>query len=106
MVARKIILDTREFAKVGDATNFFREMLNKYPMGARVSDADAADLTALLKLHTERKEKIGVGIDHFEVNKPPADAPPFSKRCFWLIRTDGSRIDVSYTHCLKPKTAD
>lgn len=106
MVARKISLETREFAKVGDATNFFRDMLNRYTMGARISDADALDLAALLKLHSEREEKIGTGISYFEVNKPPADAPPFSKRCFWLIRKDGSRIDISYTHCLKQKSTD
>jgi hypothetical protein len=106
MVARKITLDSCEFATVGAATTFFSEMLNRYPMGARVSDADAIHLTALLKLHSEREEKIGDGIAYFEVDKPPPDAPPFSKRCFWLVRKGGSRIDVSYTYCLKAKPTD
>lgn len=104
--ARKISLTTRTFDKAGDATAFFKEMLNRYKIGEKVDQADAADLTALLALHDERDEKIGRGIEGFEVNTPPEDAPPFSKRCFWIIRTDGSREDFSYTHCLERKPAD
>lgn len=103
--ARRIILDTRVFEKAGDATIFFRKMLNRYSLGERVSDKDAQDLTALLNKHEEKDEKIGSGLDYFEVNLPPADAPPFSVRCFWLIRKDGSRIDISYVNCLKAKPA-
>lgn len=104
--ARKIILDTRTFAKAGDATAFFRAMLNRYSIGDRVSDIDALDLTALLNRHEEKDEKVGSGIAYFEVNKPPTDVLQYSKRCFWIIREDGSRIDFSYPHCLKPKPTD
>ena len=104
--ARKIILDTRIFAKAGDATAFFSAMLNRYSIGERVSAIDALDLTALLNRHEEKDEKVGSGIACFEVNEPPADAPPYSKRCFWLLREDGSRIDFSYPHCLKAKHTD
>ena len=104
--ARKITLTTREFAKAGDATAFFREILNRYGIGDRVSAEDAADLSALLERHDERDEKIGKGIAGFEVNNPPADAPPFSTRCFWIVRTDGSKIDFSYPHCLEAKPYD
>lgn len=105
-MVRKIALDTRVFEKAGDATAFFRAMLNRYSIGDRVSAIDALDLAALLNRHEEKDEKVGSGIAYFEVNKPPADTPPFSTRCFWLIRKDGSRIDVSYVHCLKPKLTD
>lgn len=100
---RSIILRTRKFEKAGDATAFFKTMLNRYSIGQRVSDADSLDLTALLDLHDEKDEKIGCGIGFFEVNSPPADAPPFSSRCFWIVRTDGTRIDISYKHCLAAK---
>ncbi|WP_374466590.1 DUF3223 domain-containing protein [Ferrovibrio sp.] len=73
--ARRIVLSTRTFDKAGDATNFFRGMLNRYAIGARVSAMDALDLMALLDRHEDKIEKIGVGIDHFEVNLPPPDAP-------------------------------
>ena len=104
--ARRISLTTRSFDKAGDATAFFKEMLNRYAIGNRVSDADALDLSALLDRHDERDEKIGKGIAYFEVNVPPADAPQFSQRCFWIVRGDGSRIDFSYVHCLAPKPYD
>ena len=99
--ARPITIDTRNFAKAGDASSFFSAMLNHYSMNATVSAADAADLSALLKLHDEYSEKIGAGIDHFEVRKPPQDVPDFSHRCFWIVRTDGSSIDFSFKHCLE-----
>ena len=103
---RRIVLKTRTFDKAGDATAFFKEMLNRYDIGDRVSPEDAADLSALLERHDERDEKIGKGIAGFEVNIPPADAPPFSKRCFWIVRVDGEKIDISYKHCLEAKPYD
>jgi hypothetical protein len=100
MVKRSITIDTKHFEKAGDATAFFRGMLRSYRIGGRVSDDDAQHLRALLELHDERQEKIGVGIHHFEVG----DAPDgFGGKCFWIVRNDGSRIDFSFVHCLKPK---
>lgn len=101
--ARRIALDTRVFEKVGDATKFFSAMLNRYSVGAYVSDTDAKDLTALLKRHDERDVKIGSGIDHFEVDAAPDG---YAGKCFWIVRTDGSRIDISYPHCLRAKAGD
>jgi Protein of unknown function (DUF3223) len=104
--ARRISVGTRSFDKAGDATAFFKEMLNRYRIGDRVSDEDAVDLSALLERHDDRDEKVGTGIAGFEVNNPPADAPPYSTRCFWVMRTDGTKLDISYKHCLEPKPYD
>lgn len=104
--ARKITLSTRTFNKAGDATAFFKAMLNRYKIGDQVNQADRADLTALLDRHDEKVEKVGSGIAGFEVNTPPDDAPPFSSRCFWVVRTDGSKVDISYKHCLEKKPDD
>ena len=104
--ARRISLTTRVFDKAGDATVFFRDMLNRYEVGGRVSPEDAADLTALLERHSERADKIGNGIAGFEVNTPPDDVPQFSQRCFWVIRNDGTKIDFSISHCLLPQPYD
>ena len=101
--ARKIKLETRLFEKAGDGMTFFRAMLNRYSVGDAVSAADGIDLSALLKRHDETDEKIGVGIDHFEVDFAPDE---FSGRCFWIVRKDGSRIDFSIKHCLAPKPGD
>ena len=104
--ARGITLSTRSFDKVGDATAFFTDILKRYEIGERVSTEDAADLSALLDRHDEREEKVGTGIAGFVVDTPPKDVPQFSKRCFWVIRSDGSQIDFSIGHCLKPKSYD
>lgn len=103
---RRIVLTTRVFDKAGDATAFFKEMLNRYGMGDRVSEADALDLAALLDRHDERDEKVGKGVAGFEVNDPPTDVPQFSKRCFWVVRSDGTKIDFSIGHCLQPQPYD
>lgn len=104
--ARKISLTTRKFDKAGDANAFFKEMLNRYRIGDRVSAEDAADLSALLERHDERDEKIGKGVVGFEVNVPPEDVPQFSERCFWIIRSDETKIDFSIGHCLERKPYD
>lgn len=101
MVKRPIKLDTRRFEKAGDATAFFSTMLNRYPLGARVSDEDALDLSALLKRHSEYAEKVGAGVSHFEVRRPPLEYQSMSRRCFWIVRMDGSVVDISFKHCLE-----
>ena len=103
---RKIEIETRVFERAGDAAEYFKAMLNRYGIGERVSEADAVDLSALLKRHDERDEKFGSGIAGFEVNIPPDDVPQFSQRCFWIIRNDGTRIDFSIGHCLARKPYD
>lgn len=105
-MTRKIVLKTRTFEKSGDAKTFFSEMLKSYSVEQRVSDIDAYDLIALLERHDEKYDKVGVGIDYFEVNKPPSENPPFSSKCFYIVRVDGSKIDFSIKHCLKPKPYD
>jgi len=101
--ARRISVGTRIFDKAGDATSFFSAMLNRYSVGACVSGTDATDLTALLARHDERDEKIGSGIDHFEVDAAPDG---YAGKCFWIVRTDGSKIDMSFKHCLEAKPYD
>lgn len=101
--ARRIVLKTRVFEKVGDATDFFRDMLNRYTIGDRISDGDAEHLKALLERHDEGAEKEGLGIDYFEVGFAPDNHPG---QCFWIVRVDGSKIDFSIGYCLKRKPYD
>lgn len=78
-------------------------MLNRYSVGDRVNAADGLDLAALLKRHDEVDEKVGVGIAHFKVDSAPE---PYSGKCFWIVRADGSEIDFSFPHCLNAKPYD
>ena len=51
--SKPVELATRSFEKQGDATAFFKAMLNRYRPGERVSDEDGLDVAALLERHTE-----------------------------------------------------
>ena len=101
--ARPIDIGTRTFPKAGDAETFFKAMLNKYRTGTRVADEDGRDLLALLDRHDERAEKIGVGVAHFMVLRAPDG---YTGKCFWITRTDGTKIDISYKHCLEKKPGE
>lgn len=100
---RQIKIETRHFDKAGDAVAFFSAMLSRYGLGDQVADVDGADLYALLKRHDEIREKEGSGIAHFTVDTAPDWG---NQRCFWIMRTDGSRVDFSYQHCLEKKSYD
>ncbi len=93
---KPVELATRNFATQTHATNFFKAMLGRYVPGDRVSDADCLDLAALLERHTEYKQKIGCGLDHFTVMMTE-----HGTQCFRIERTDGSGIGFSYPHCVR-----
>lgn len=46
--SKPVELATRSFEKQGDATAFFKAMLNRYRPGERVSDEDGLDVGAFL----------------------------------------------------------
>lgn len=100
-MARKtpVVLSTRTFPTKGAASEYFSDMLHKYNPGDCVIDADAADLASLLDRHSSRTEKVGVGIDHFEVQS--AD---FGSQCFRVVRKDATWARFSYKACITPST--
>jgi hypothetical protein len=66
------------------------------------SDTYYQFLYDLLQNHTDKENKIGVGIDHFELT-----CSLIFKDTLWVIhRIDESSIDVSYNHCceFKPRS--
>lgn len=81
--------------KQGDATYFFKAMLNRYRPGEWVNNEDCFDLAALLERHTGYVAKVGCGVSHFEVMMTE-----HGTQCFRIIRTDGSGTDFSYSHCI------
>ena len=96
-----IILSTRTFDRKGAASEFFREMLNRYLAGDRVVDADAVDLASLIERHPNREEKIGGGINHVEVQ-----AADYGTKCFRVVRQDGTWARFSYKACISPDSSD
>jgi hypothetical protein len=98
---KPVILETRSFVNKKEATAYFKGMLNRYRPRQLISEEDATDLAALLKRHSEYEEKVGVGIDHFEVM-----SAEFGTQCFRLVRTDGTGEDFSYLHCMTSQKAN
>ena len=96
--AKPFELATRSFEKQGDATAFFREMLNRYRPGDRVSEEDGLDVAALLERHTEYVAKVGCGVDHFEVVMTE-----HGTQCFRIVRVNGTGTDFSYPHCISQR---
>ena len=96
---KPVVLDSIPFSEANDPKRFFRDMLYRYPIGSHVSDPDGVHLLALLQYHTEADEKIGCGIDHFEVM-----AAQYGTRCFKRVRTDGTSDDFSMKNPIKAAT--
>jgi hypothetical protein len=96
--SKPVELATRSFDKQGDATLFFKTMLNRYRPDERVSDDDGLDVAALLERHTEYVTKVGCGVDHFEVVMTE-----HGTQCFRIVRVDGSGTDFSYPHCISQR---
>lgn len=92
---KPIELATLTFDNQKRATEFFKAMLNHYKPGQIVEKEDSLHLASLLERHSEYAQKIGCGIDHFEVMMTKQ-----STQCFRICRVDGSGTDFSYGHCI------
>jgi hypothetical protein len=82
----------------GDAV---REVLYRYLVGETVDqEEDHLLLLDLLDMHHEAADKIGSGVERFEVTSSQLGPYPG----FQVVRTDGTKIDFSYKTCLQPPT--
>ena len=93
-----VLLNGKNWSKKGDAKAHFREILNRYTVWDRVTNADdISDLVAILTVYDENlppaQSKIGVGIDYFE--KRPDQEHEGNSACFFVVRTDGTSVDFS-----------
>ncbi len=89
-----------QFFKTKDAIRQkMREILYAYPIGAKLNGEDTAFLLELLHNHPNAIEKIGCGIEGFEVRQESSIS-----RCFYLVRTDGTAENFSYKKCLNSPT--
>ena len=69
----------------------------------RIQDlTDEAFMHGLLTRHPSAIEKIGCGINYYEIRENPFGRA----RGFWLVRHDGSETSFSYRVCLNGKRVD
>jgi hypothetical protein len=100
MPSKPVSIATRDFKSQSDAMAFFKAMLNRYKPGDRVAGVDAFDLAALIERHAEYGEKVGVGVNRFEVMTTDQGT-----QCFRIVRSDGSGTDFSYPHCVRGRSS-
>jgi hypothetical protein len=99
----------RSWPQKGLASKHFSEMLGRYVVGERVLDAvDNSDLTSLLKVYDDtvmagEATKAGRGIAYFE--KGVDLDHPGNTVCFFVVRTNGTRIDFSLGRALDAAAA-
>ncbi len=96
-VAKPIAFGTYQFRTKKSATEEARRRINQYEAGERLNLDDEDFFLSLFTLHSEYQEKKGAGIDHVKVQRD------FHRnRCLYIHRSDGSKVDCSWVHCIQP----
>jgi len=90
-----IKIGERIFNSKKQAISFFSEMLKKYNISEKVDSQDEVFLLSLLRNHPNFLLKKGNGINYIYV------APDgYGKKCFFIMRIDGTYIDFSFYACI------
>lgn len=92
---KPVVLDTISFDNQSQAHAFFQQMLQRYVPGEQVSPEDTVHLAELFKRHPSYPEKVGPGVNYFEVMPEK-----FSSQCFRAVLKDGTKEGFSYKKCV------
>ncbi|MCD7452091.1 DNA-directed RNA polymerase [Datura stramonium] len=86
------------FNDIKKLSQALKQMLSKYAIDRKLSDADKSIVLMALHFHPRRSEKIGKGALEIKIgyHKEYEDS-----RCFMLVRTDGTVEDFSYRKCMQ-----
>ena len=97
----KFVINSISFYTKTRLTRYIRRILHSYEIGENVSKEHFNFLYDLIKKeHRWSERKIGCGILRFRVVVNPI----WKKKCFYIIRTDGSSTDFSFMECInRPK---
>lgn len=102
-----VVLNGYQWPTRAAAEEHFKAILHdpRYGTHDPISDPDHdAQLRALVEIHREADEKIGVGIDHFFIGLT-SDGDRFNVRAdatgIWIRRVDGSTADFSYLTAIR-----
>ena len=74
-----------------------REILNQYQLQETLVPEDFAFMYNIFKNHRDWESKRGCGVSSIAVKKSS-----YGTRCFWIIRDDGTEIDISYKESINP----
>lgn len=95
---KKYGLGEYEFPTQGAAREAVSRILYTRPRNRPLSQEDVALLSALFAQHPQAHDKIGAGIAEIRIESAPGYG---NQPCFFLYRTDGSRVDISYRECFR-----
>lgn len=93
-----IVIGDKSFRSQKQANQYCSEILNQYKPDDRLSDEHSLFLAALLERHPEYVEKLGCGLDHFEVMKND-----YGTQSFRIVRVDCTGTGFSYGTSVRGK---
>ncbi|WP_318440556.1 DUF3223 domain-containing protein [Photobacterium leiognathi] len=96
-MAKPISFGHFQFRTKKSATEEARRRINQYEAGDKLNPDDELFFSMLFTLHSEYEEKRGSGIDYIQVERDF-----HNNRCLYIHRTDGTRVDCSWVHCIQP----
>jgi len=82
---KPIEIGDRTFKYKKDALAHYKKILNSYDFGEVLEHDDFVDVYELLRTHPRAKEKIGPGIEHFQIGKAK-----YGTKCFEFLRKDST----------------
>jgi hypothetical protein len=96
-IRSSIALDGKIYKTQKEVKDYVRGVIHTLGVGAKLGSRDPyfSLFFALIKRHPESDNKIGVGIDFFEVRKNFRGISEM-----WIVRNDGSEIDFSWVTCV------
>ncbi|MES3004873.1 MAG: DCL family protein [Patescibacteria group bacterium] len=98
-----IEIGEKTFKTIGDAEDFIRTILYKYPLNEPLIGDDLVFICELLKLHPDKDEKIALGVKSIIVER---DATFGKTHHFSIVRPDNSTEDFSLKKCLTQSMND
>nr|WP_231615209.1 DCL family protein [Pseudoalteromonas sp. SWYJ118] len=98
-VAKSIIFGSFQFRTKKAATDEIRRRINAYETSEVLKKEDQLFFEELFKLHDGHDKKVGLGIKHIQVERDFNN-----NRCLYIHRVDGTKIDISWVHCVRPAT--
>ncbi|SDB34924.1 DCL family protein [Pseudomonas sp. NFACC13-1] len=85
-----------EYKSKKELLDRLKDYLQKAPAGMITNKLAVKKLHLLLAMHPDADRKIGVGIDHFRIERNALGAG----KGIWLVRVDGSEDTFSYKRCI------
>jgi len=95
MSAKPVSIGTRIYATKTLALDAIRKVRDRIWESGAMTPEDDAFLRELIALHIDADEKVGCGIERFEVRRNAGNTLGF-----WIVRVDGTSTDFSFLRCL------